>query len=136
MKLEFTWQPRVTPLIASAVFIPTDKIQTALQRLMQLDAEHLATLEGVICELGMVILGEQNALPWVDGCVYLAMDKQAPHLYISTLFEPSLPLALLDKAVYKKWGQVVALLPEMTTLISLQNRKKLSIEKLNYYATP
>ncbi len=134
MKLSFTWQPRTVPLIASAVFIPAHKSKRALQRLMQLDAEHLARLEGVICDLGMVILGDENELPWVDGCVYLAMDKHAPHLYISTLFEPSLPLALLDKALYKKWGQVVALLSETTALIPLQQRKKLSMEKLKYYA--
>lgn len=136
MKLGFTWQPRAVPLVARAVFIPADKIQPALQRLLQLDAEHLAMLEGVICEVGMVIFGKQNKLPWVDGCVYLAIDKQAPHLYISTLFQPSLPLTLLDKAVYKKWQQVVALLPETTALIPLQSRKKLSLEKLKHYATP
>jgi hypothetical protein len=47
----------------------------------------------------LVILGEEERLPWVDGVVYLGHDSQAPSLLFPTNLEPSAPAALLQRSL-------------------------------------
>lgn len=61
----------------------------------------------------LVILGEEKRLPWVDGVVYLGHDPQSPSLLLPTNLEPSVPAALLQRAlevVHKQRGPAALLL--------------------------
>lgn len=47
----------------------------------------------------LVILGEDQRLPWVDGVVYLGHDTESPSLLFPTNLEPSVPAALLERSL-------------------------------------
>jgi hypothetical protein len=58
----------------------------------------LSGLRGVAGE-DLVLLGEEDQLPWADGVVYLGRDASSPSLLLPTNREPLVPLPLLERAV-------------------------------------
>lgn len=58
-----------------------------------------AGLVGVAGDGVVVVLGAADALPWVDGCVYLGRDPDGPGLLLPTTTRPDAPLALYARAV-------------------------------------
>lgn len=53
-----------------------------------------------MCAPGLLlILGEEKELPWVDGVVYLGHESELPSLLFPTNLAPSVPTALLERAL-------------------------------------
>ncbi len=70
------------------------------ERLLDLDDPRLAGLRGVASDDVLVVLGEAESLPWVDGIVYLGHDSSAPRLLLPTALEPDVPASLLERALF------------------------------------
>src|SRR5262245_15643876 len=94
-----TWQSRDHPLAAVAVAARGHAAIALARRLLELDAESLASLKGVSGGEFIIVIGDEESLPWVDGVIYLGRDSKAPSLLIPTTLTTSIPLALLERAL-------------------------------------
>jgi hypothetical protein len=83
----------------------TGEVARALARkLLAREDGALARLRGVAGPELLVLLGEAEALPWVDGVVYLGRDEQAPSLLLPSNRAPAVPPALLERALLARAG--------------------------------
>ena len=94
-----TWKPREKPLVATAVVARGAVALNLARWLLDLDKESLGGLKGVAGAEILVLIGEEESLPWVDGVTYIGRDPIAPSLLVPTTLEPSVPLALLERAL-------------------------------------
>ena len=80
----------------------------------------------------LVILGEEERLPWVDGIVYLGHDPQSPSLFFPTTVEPSVPPALLERSVAMVHGQrgPCALLLDPPSIVPLAEARIIAHDSL------
>lgn len=69
------------------------------KRLMARAPADLARLRGVASTSVLVVLGEADDLPWVEGASYLGRDPIAPSLWLPTTRAPSVSAALLERAL-------------------------------------
>lgn len=72
---------------------------TSLAHRLLRDPDSLSHYKAVGAPGLLVILGEEQRLPWVDGVVYLGHDAQLPSLLFPTNLEPSVPAALLERSL-------------------------------------
>jgi hypothetical protein len=49
-----------------------------------------------------LIFGDAEALPWVDGAVYLGRHPEAPRLLVPTARVPDVPYGLLERALFAR----------------------------------
>ena len=80
----------------------------------------------------LVILGEEERLPWVNGIIYLGHDPQSPSLFFPTTVEPSVPAALLERSVATVHGQrgPCALLLDPPAIVPLAEARTLARDSL------
>jgi MoxR-vWA-beta-propeller ternary system domain bpX5 len=76
----------------------------------------------------LVLLGEGQTLPWVDGVRYLGRDPLAPHLLLPTNRKPDVPVDLFERALIQRSPALApfAVIPELGKVISLSSAKELS----------
>lgn len=70
-----------------------------LDRLAHLDSPQAHTLSGCAGADVVVLLGDADHLPWVDGLQYAAPSADAPALWLPTLRHPDLPHDLMARAL-------------------------------------
>lgn len=92
------WWPRFTPLVPVGVAARGTTATTLAHRLLS-DPDSLSHYKAVGSPGLLVILGEEKRLPWVDGVIYLGHDSESPALLFPTNLEPSVPAALLERAL-------------------------------------
>ena len=108
--------------------IPATRLAHRLLRV----PDSLSNYKGVSAPGLLVILGEEEHLPWVDGVVYLGHDSQSPSLLFPTNLEPSVPAALLERAltlVHNHHGPS-ALLLDPPSIIPLSEARTIAQESL------
>lgn len=106
------WRAREPPLAPAAVLARgTHAVQLARRAFERLVSG--ATLEGVFGADSLVLTGPAEHLPWVDGVIYLGRDPFTSSLLLPTMLEPSVPAALLEQAVRRRFGAAgpLALVP-------------------------
>src|SRR5262245_25556690 len=103
-QFEIAWTPRKFPLPPAAVAARGDASIRLARRLLQLDDEALKQLEGVAGERLLVVQGNPDVLPWVDGVQYLGVDPAAPAVLLPTNYQPALPQELLARALRTRTG--------------------------------
>ena len=120
MLISVRWNEREYPLKPVAVVAQGGAAAAMARRLLACDEETLANLQGV-CGPGLLgILGREEALPWVDGALYLGREPGAPHLLIPTWLQPSAPLEALAERLlaHVQLPPPFAVLPEEKTVFS------------------
>src|SRR5438445_398801 len=133
MTISVTWHPRTIPLAPVAMAAQGDAARQLAQRLLNREDETLALLRGVSGQNLLVILGEETRLPWVDGAIYLGHHADAPTLLLPTALEPSVPLALWERALQRHAPDLappIAALPGTHTLLSLAAARPIARETL------
>jgi hypothetical protein len=98
-RIALAWSSRPQPLIARAVAATGDAAVALGKRLMALDEAALARLTAVAADGVLIVLGDADALPWVDGVEYLGRDVSAPDLLLPTARAPTVPAPALQHAV-------------------------------------
>ena len=98
-EIPVVWRPRRTPLDPVGVAARGDAARMLARRLLARGDEALARLSGAAAPELLVVLGDSADLPWADGAVYLGKDAAAPSLLLPTTREPSVPLALVERAL-------------------------------------
>lgn len=102
------WIPRGEPLAPIAVAARGSVARALAARLARRDDAALARLTGVAGPSLLIALGESDALPWVDGVVYLGRDPHAPSLLVPTALAPDVPIALLERALLGRGEGIAA----------------------------
>jgi hypothetical protein len=97
--------------------------------------DELRALNGVVGAELVVLLGPEEALPWVDGAGYLGLDPLAPALLLPTTLEPSVPADLFERALLaahwaSELGRPLAVLPDAGSIAALGGALPLARERL------
>ena len=95
----------------------------------------LAKWKGVTTPDTLLLLGEADLLPWVDGVGYLGADASAPHLLLPTNRQPSVPLDLFEQALLRlsPYPPPLAIIPERNLAVSVANARELAWDNLNLW---
>ena len=122
------WQTRPTPLPPVGVAARGAAAQALAARLLALADENLAQFDGVAGAGLLVITGDEARLPWADGVFYLGRDAAAPTLLLPTVWQPDVPLTLLERALLRQKAAVapVAVLLNPPLLVSLATARPLA----------
>ncbi|MCI0487184.1 MAG: hypothetical protein L0229_11355 [Blastocatellia bacterium] len=97
-----SWHARWSPLAPVGAAARGPFARRLALRLLACDDERLSRLKGVAGPSMLIVLGEEYALPWVDGVTYLGRDPEAPQLLLPTSLRPSVAPALLERALLRK----------------------------------
>lgn len=126
------WRARARPLEPSAAFAEGDAAQ-ALARacLARPWGEGGTGLQGVWAPGLLALLGPAVELPWAEGVAYFGYDPSAPALLLPTHSEPTVPAALLERAVLRAVsGAPVLVVPQPPRLVSAARARPFGPERL------
>jgi hypothetical protein len=118
-RLPVTWSPRQHPLVALAVAGVGPVAVALARRALAAEDKQLGAWSGVAGSGVIVLLGETDSLPWVDGAVYLGRDPSAPSLLLPCALAPEVAPALLERALvaHAAAGTPLAVLPRSGHLV-------------------
>jgi MoxR-vWA-beta-propeller ternary system domain bpX5 len=120
-QVRLTWRPRCRPLAPIAAAAAGHASRALAARVLDRGDDALARLRGLAGAGVLVLIGEEDQLPWVDGVVYLGRDSLSPALLLPTSREPLLPPSLLERAVLshlRRPETPVALLADPPVILS------------------
>ncbi len=101
-RIEVIWNPRPEPLTPCGVAVRDEAARVLARRLLTRGPEELSRLQGVHAPGLLVVMGEEQELPWVDGSVYLGREPGANRLLIPTTLACSVSLPLLERALCRQ----------------------------------
>ncbi|WNG40876.1 hypothetical protein F0U60_49605 [Archangium minus] len=113
------WRPRSQPLPALAVAGVGPVALALARRVLTAEDAVLARWSGVAGPGVLVLLGDTESLPWVDGVVYLGRDAAAPSLLLPCTLAPEVAPSLLERALISRAqvGTPLAVLPRAGRLV-------------------
>ena len=120
---------REPPLTPAALAVQDQHLGALHVRLQRRSAEALPLLEIVRFEDGVVVLGPEEALPWVDHGLYLGREPQAIGLLVPSREQANVPLDLFERALRRRLGDVpgtLAVLPGWQKVVPLNGAVRLS----------
>jgi len=129
---EINWHFREEPRVPAAVVASGEAAKELARKLLASDHTKWASWKGVATSDVIVLLGEAESLPWVDGVAYLGSDERAPHLLLPTNREPNVPVDLLQQALIERspFPPPLALVETRNTVVSLSQARELSRDVL------
>ncbi|MED5597951.1 bpX5 domain-containing protein [Janthinobacterium sp. P210006] len=129
------WQARATPLAPAGMVAPAALVPALLARLHACTASQLLALSVLATRDLIVLLGANDALPWIDGARYCAPDPHAPNLWTPTHLEPALPADLVQTNLVERAGSSPVLLwPAPELLLPLAAAQALTPSLLDWLA--
>ena len=120
-----TLLPRHDILAPIATAATGEVARSLALRLLDMDDDQLGQLRGAGGDSVLAVLGEANALPWVDGAIYLGRDPAAPRLLIPTMLRPDIASDVFERAIAARMGTAPApwaVLPEESLSTSAHPR--------------
>lgn len=132
-RLSVAWSPRASPLTALAVVGEGPVALALARRVLAAEDATVARWSGVAGPGLLVLLGETESLPWVEGVLYLGRDTQAPSLFLPCTLAPSVAPALLERALLAREGVTtpLAVLPRSERLVSVGAARPVSRDVLS-----
>lgn len=104
------WQTRPTALTPAGLVAPATLAPALLSLLRLSEARQLSALSVVATRDLIVLLGDNDALPWLDGARYCAPDPDARNLWTPTHLAPALPVDLVQTNLIERAGSSPVLL--------------------------
>ncbi len=131
-QLSVRWAPRPVPLSALAVAGVGPVALALARRALASDDAGLSAWRGVAGAGVLVLLGDTERLPWVDGAVYLGRDAAAPALLLPCNLAPDVAPALLERALLARFpeGTPLAVLPRVEALVPVGAARPVARETL------
>lgn len=124
------WLPAYSPLTPVGMIIGNNI--ASIQRLLELDNVRMSQLRGSYSKSRIVLLGDEQALPWVPNAMYLGQDESAPQLLIPTHLSPNLPIDWVYRAILHKFGSgQYAIDPAHHNVYNIAGALQVSTTKLN-----
>lgn len=132
-QLPVRWAPRPVPLNALAVAGVGPVALALARRALAADDAGLAAWRGVAGAGVLVLLGDAETLPWVDGAVYLGRDAAAPALLLPCNLAPDVAPSLLERALLARssGGSPLAVLPRLEWLVPVGAARPVARETLS-----
>jgi len=125
-RIEIQWTRRRAPLPPVAAVARDGAARKLVTRLLEREDEVFARLRGVASDDLVLVLGDRDDLPWVDGVSYLGRAPGAPELLVPTNLEPTVPESLLSRAIsHAQIAPPVGVLVDKKTLVSFQDARPL-----------
>ena len=133
----FDWSPRATPLSALAVAAVGPVALALARRVLSAGDAELARWRGVAGSGVLVLLGDSEALPWVEGVVYLGRDPSAPALLLPCTLAPDVAPALLERALVARahGATPLAVLPRSAHLVPVGAARPVSRDTLGAWVS-
>jgi hypothetical protein len=114
------WRERAHGLAPAGLVAGGVALPALLRELGRRDAASLPGLSVLATPSLLVLLGDAERLPWVDGVAYCAPEPEAPGLWLPTRLAPNLPPDLLHAALRRRAGDSRLLLwPEPALVLGL-----------------
>jgi hypothetical protein len=104
------WQTRSSALTPAGLVASGTLAPALLLLLSRCEAKQLSALSMVVTRDLMVLLGDCDALPWIDGARYCAPDPEARNLWTPTHLAPALPADLVQTNLVERAGSSPVLL--------------------------
>jgi hypothetical protein len=135
-RIPLRWAPRDVPLRARAV-VGVGAVARALgRRIAALDDAALRSFAAVAGDDVLVVLGDEESLPWVDGVAYLGRDETAPGLLLPTVLAPTVPAVLLEAAIRRRVARatLVAVLAAPAQLVDCGAARGIDRERVRAWS--
>jgi hypothetical protein len=94
--------PREQPLTPAAAAAVGPVARRLAERLLAAADSQLGSLRAVASRDVLLLVGEAESLPWVDGIAYLGYDPGAPRLLLPTALQPDVPADLFERALFRR----------------------------------
>lgn len=107
------------------------------RRALAAEDAQLGAWSGVAGSGVLILLGETDSLPWVDGALYLGRDPAAPALLMPCTLMPQVAPALLERALvgHAAAGTPLAVLPRPAMLVPVGAARPVAREALAAWVT-
>jgi hypothetical protein len=102
-------------------------------RLLEMADDRLKLLRGVAGPDMLIVLGEGEALPWVDGITYLGRDPSAPSLLVPTARRPEVAMDVFERAIARRASPLAspwAVLPDPPRVVSVADARRVERARL------
>jgi hypothetical protein len=114
------WRERAHGLAPAGLVAGGAALRALLRELGRRDAAAVQGLSVTATPSLLVVLGDAERLPWVDGVAYCAPEPEVPGLWLPTRLAPTLPPDLLHAALRRRAGESRLLLwPEPALVLGL-----------------
>lgn len=100
--LPVRWRPRAVPLTACGVIARGEAARALGRQLARWSDLRLAAVRGCAGGDALVLLGEESALPWIDGASYLGRDPGVPGWLVPTSVAPDAPMPIFAEALARR----------------------------------
>jgi hypothetical protein len=129
---KLNWHLREEPRIPTAVVAVGPVAKEFAMRILASDDLSMVRWKGIATSDAIVLLGESETLPWVNGVAYLGSDERAPHLLLPTNRDPNVPVDLLQQALIERcpFPPPLAMIESSNTVVSLSEAREITREVL------
>lgn len=129
------WRERAHTLAPLGLVAQGVVAQSLLAGLKRRDPASLQGLSVLATSTLLVLRGDGESLPWVDGVRYCAPDPDAAGLWLPTWLAPTLPPDLVLDALRRRAGHASLLLwPDPGLVLALDGALPLSAHVLGWLA--
>ena len=130
--LSVRWRARAQALPALAVVGEGEVALRLARHVLAAAPERFVHWTGVAGPGVLVLLGDTETLPWVDGVGYLGREEHAPALLLPCTLAPDVAPALLERALVARAGgrTPLAVLPRASRLVPVGGTRPLAREAL------
>lgn len=104
------WYQRPMALIPAGLVLSKELVPAFVSQLGRYEPKQLSLLSIVATRDLVVVLGANDALPWIDGARYCAPDLEARNLWTPTNMVPALPTDLVQTNLIERAGSSPVLL--------------------------
>ncbi|MGC4069496.1 MAG: hypothetical protein QM784_33550 [Polyangiaceae bacterium] len=91
------WIPREEPLSPTAARVPNDEVG------LLVDGPSLDGLNALTTKDALILLGQEDCLPWTPNVRYFGRDPSAPSLYVPTDRMPNVPYELFEQCLRRRF---------------------------------
>lgn len=109
-RVALAFAPRAAPLVPRGVVAFGDVAKALAERLLAYPDEALAALSGVHGDGAIVLLGDEDALPFVDGVVYVGREDGIASVLLSTTHAPNVAVRWIDALLRERKVEMPAVL--------------------------
>lgn len=100
-KLQIRWRTLDEPRAPVGTVAAGSAAERLVRKILGFDDVQLARWRGVSTPDTIILLGEEESLPWTDGVLYISRDQRAPRLLLPTNRDPEVPLDLFERALIR-----------------------------------
>jgi hypothetical protein len=108
--IEWAWRARREPCPPQAAVAWGEVAARLHARLLRMTQDQTSRLHATTNRDVLIVAGNADDLPWVEGVDYACTEPAAPGLWLPTSWEPDAPLDLMAQALLDRFARAPLLL--------------------------